>query len=129
MKNVSAAIIRRKDTILITRRAKGEKLAGHWEFPGGKQEDDETIQECLERELEEELGIQAHCGNILTESLYEYPGGTINLIAIDTEIIEGEINLTVHDRYEWVSLNEMLNYNLAPADIPIAKWIIYEYSN
>jgi 8-oxo-dGTP diphosphatase len=46
MKNVSAAIIRKSNTVLITRRSLGEKLAGFWEFPGGKQEENETIQQC-----------------------------------------------------------------------------------
>jgi 8-oxo-dGTP diphosphatase len=124
MKNVSAAIIRKSNTVLITRRAPGKKLAGFWEFPGGKQEDNETIQQCLERELKEELDLTTNCTRILTESIYEYDRGAINLIAIDTEIIEGQISLSVHDKYEWVALENLLDYQLAPADIPVAKWII-----
>jgi 8-oxo-dGTP diphosphatase len=124
MKNVSAAIIKKNDSVLIARRAQGEKLAGFWEFPGGKQEEHETIQQCLERELKEELGIIACCTEILTESIYEYDGGAIKLIAIETNIVCGEIALSVHDTYEWVTYNKLLDYQLAPADIPIARWII-----
>lgn len=126
MKNVSAAIIRKEKYLLITRRAPGEKLAGFWEFPGGKQEQCETIQECLVRELKEELNVNVKCTDVLIESVYEYEGGTINLIAINTEIIDGEITLSVHDKYEWVVPEDLINFNLAPADIPIAKWIINE---
>lgn len=124
MKNVAAAIIRENNNILITRRATGENLAGYWEFPGGKQEKNETIQQCLERELKEELNIIARCTTVLTKSHYKYAGGAINLIAIDTEIIKGNIFLSVHDRYEWVQIIDLLKYKLAPADIPIAKWLI-----
>jgi len=65
----------------------------------------------------------------LTESIYEYDGGLINLISINTQIIEGKIRLSVHDRYEWVALENLLDYDLAPADIPIAKWIIHDRTN
>lgn len=129
MNNVSAAIIKKDNTVLITRRAAGKKLAGFWEFPGGKQEHNETIQQCLERELKEELDIKTRCTSILIESVYEYSGGAIKLIAIDTEIIEGEIILSVHDKYEWVKTNNLLEYKLAPADLPIAKWIIHDRIN
>lgn len=126
MKNVSAAIIIEDESILLTRRAPGENLAGSWEFPGGKQEANETIQECLVREIKEELDLRVKCSSILTESTYQYPGGAINLIAIDTEIIGGEIALSVHDKYEWVKVGHLLDYKLSPADIPIAEWIINE---
>ena len=124
MLNVAAAIIKKDNTVLLTRRAPSEKLAGFWEFPGGKQEANETIQECLERELKEELEIETHCTDILVESIYEYPNGTLNLVAIDTEILDGEISLSVHDKYAWVDVEKLLDYKLAPADIPIAEWLI-----
>ncbi len=129
MQNVSAAIIIKKNTVLLTRRALGENLAGYWEFPGGKQKRNETIQECLIRELREELDIEVECVNILTESIYQYPGGKINLVAILTQIMAGEIRLSVHDRYSWVPIKDILDYKLAPADIPIARWIINDQIN
>jgi len=124
MKNVSAAIIKQENTVLLTRRAQNENLAGYWEFPGGKQEKNETIQQCLERELEEDLSIITKSKSVLIESRYEYSGGVINLIAIDSEILNGEITLSVHDKFEWVAIEKLLDYKLAPADIPIAKWIM-----
>ena len=59
MITVTCAIIERNGKILIARRAEGQKLAGKWEFPGGKVEDGESPGECLKRELEEEFGIQS----------------------------------------------------------------------
>lgn len=129
MKNVSAAVIFDKESILLARRAPGEKLSGFWEFPGGKQESNETIKDCLVREIKEELNLIVQCLGILTESIYEYPGGKINLIAISARIIGGDIRLNVHDKYEWVDIQRLLDYQLAPADIPIAKWIINDRKN
>ena len=68
---VIAAIIYKKDKILIGRRSPIESLAGMWEFPGGKHEIGETHKECLQRELMEELGIDAEIGDLLTN--YKYP--------------------------------------------------------
>ncbi len=121
MKNVSAAIIIENSKVLLTRRSLGESLAGFWEFPGGKQEHNETITECLKREIKEELNLEVECANILTESIYQYPGGKIKLIAISTMIMAGEIKLSVHDKYQWVPIKEILGYKLAPADVPIAQ--------
>ncbi len=129
MLNVAAAIIKKGNTVLLTRRAPSEKLAGFWEFPGGKQEANETIQECLERELKEELNIEARCTDILIESPFTHAKGAFTLIAIATEIIAGEISLSVHDKYEWVAFENLLNYKMPPADIPIAQFLIDEVAN
>ena len=124
MKIVSAAIIFRNNCVLLTRRAKGQKQEGFWEFPGGKIEENETPQSCLERELSEELGVATRAGEILAESIYEYDHGTIKLLGIETELLEENISLSVHDRAEWVLIEEVTCYNLSPADIPIAKTIM-----
>ena len=59
---VAAAVIRKDDCFLLTRRLHGTHLAGYWEFPGGKCESGETHKACLERELAEELGVTARIG-------------------------------------------------------------------
>ncbi len=124
MKIVTAAIIKSDNKILLTRRKKGEKLEGAWEFPGGKVEMNETLQQGLEREILEELKLIVEAGNIFTTSLYTYSHGSIKLIAIDATILSGKIELTVHDKADWVPVKNLLDYNLAPADIPIAKELI-----
>jgi len=122
-KLVTAAIIIDSGKVLLTRRGPSEKLAGFWEFPGGKVEQGESLQDCLERELKEELGIVSVVGRELTRSEYTYPHGAFTLIALESKIVDGDISLSVHDRAEWVEINNLLDYKLAPADIPIAKWI------
>lgn len=81
-KDVAAAIAIRGNRVLVTRRAPGQKLAGVWEFPGGKLEAGETPQTCIVRELFEELSIACEADEVLTQNLHTYPGGAINLIAV-----------------------------------------------
>jgi len=68
MKRVTAAILFKDGKVLIARRKQGQSHAGLWEFPGGKIEDSETPQACLERELEEEHGLRVRSGRIIAES-------------------------------------------------------------
>jgi mutator protein MutT len=63
-KIVTAAIVLQDNKVLLTRRAPGQSLEGYWEFPGGKVEEGESLQECLKREIFEELGVQVMLGNI-----------------------------------------------------------------
>ena len=124
MKLVTAAIIISNNRVLLTRRKKGQKLEGYWEFPGGKIEKHETPQSCIERELSEELNVKAKAGEIIAESTYEYSHGSIKLIGIETALLSDKIQLSVHDKAEWVLLEDVANFKLAPADIPIAKILI-----
>ena len=102
-KFVTAAIIRRDDRVLLARRSSGQKLAGFWEFPGGKFEAGETPESCLARELEEELGIGVHVGRKFAESLHQYDHGNFRIVAFIADWIAGELRARVHDRVEWVT--------------------------
>ena len=121
MKNVTAAIIEHDGRYLLARRAPEQNLAGYWEFPGGKIEANETPEDCLIRELREELHLETRVLEHFCNSVYHYEKGAINLMAYRTEILDGEIQLTVHDEVGWFLPPELLKLNLAPADIPIAK--------
>lgn len=127
MKYVAAALAIRDERILLTRRAPGQQLEGLWEFPGGKQEPNETILQCIEREIWEELSLSCTARQVFTESIYRYEGGAIKLIGVLVELGHEEPELTVHDRIAWAPLADMLSYELAPADIPIAKEVINAY--
>ena len=70
---VSAAVIEREGAFLLTRRAEGAHLAGTWEFPGGKQEPGESLEEALSRELREELGCGSEIGPRLLTTRHAYP--------------------------------------------------------
>lgn len=121
MKTVAAAVFRRGETVLLTRRQPGQKLAGFWEFPGGKVEAGETLQACLEREIAEELGWIIRAGESIATSEHVYEHGAIRLVALAAEILSGVLRPSVHDRLEWVPVARLLEYRLSPADIPIAE--------
>ena len=124
MTTVTCAIIENDSKILIARRAADQKLAGKWEFPGGKVEDGESPEECLKRELEEEFGIQAEVGEFITSNKHHYDHISIELMAFHTTYISGSFTLVDHDEIKWVNPEELLDYDLAEADIPIACEVV-----
>ena len=71
---VAAGVIVRAGTVLVCQRAAGTSHAGKWEFPGGKLEPGESLEACLHRELQEELGIDATVGEVLWRTRHQYPG-------------------------------------------------------
>ena len=124
MKIVTAAIIRRCDTVLLARRQPGQKLAGYWEFPGGKVEEGESLAACLQREIAEELGVEVAVGAVVASSDYVYAHGAIRLVALEATLVAGELHPTVHDQVAWVEVGQLLHYRLAPADIAIAETLM-----
>ena len=118
---VTAAIIQKHSRYLIAKRKVGSHLAGHWEFPGGKIEEGETPEACLERELGEEFEIKVSIGDFLHETIYDYGEKVIHLMGYFTDYISGEFQLNDHDEIAWVSLEEFDQYLLAPADVPILE--------
>lgn len=124
MKIVTAAVIECNGQFLIARRAPDQKLAGAWEFPGGKVEPGESLQQCLERELLEELGVRSIAGAVLTESHYQYDHGEFLLKAIKVTLLNDQFQLTAHDQICWLPAIELLKLDLAPADIPIAEFLL-----
>ena len=123
---VVAAILQKEDKILIARKKQGKPLAGYFEFPGGKIEEGETPEESLIRELMEEMNIKIAVKEYIGESIYDYGNDkVISLLGYTAEIIDGEIKLSDHDIYEWVTLEQINNYKIAPADIPLIYKLKY----
>jgi mutator protein MutT len=114
---VTCALVEREGKFLMCRRSAGSSYPGFWEFPGGKLEDGETVEECLERELFEELGIRARAGRIL--SVVSIPGkpSDFRLVVIQTKILGGDLAPAVHDAVEWFSLQKLPIRDILPADI------------
>lgn len=122
MINVVAAILQNEDRILIAMKREGKPLAGFYEFPGGKIEIGEIPEESLIRELMEEMNIKIKVKEYIGESIYDYgEGKVICLKGFTAEILEGEIKLSDHDEYRWITLKEITNYKLAPADISLVE--------
>lgn len=123
MRTVVAAIVIRQGRVLLARRRPGESNAGLWEFPGGTIKDGETPQQALEREILEELGVRARAGPVVARNEYRYADGAIMLVAVQAELKSLEFTLADHDLVDWVSPDDLLSYQLSPADIPIAREI------
>lgn len=126
MKNilVVAALIKKNNNVLIARRSTGdENVLGKWEFPGGKVEPNETEGHAIEREIKEEFELDIKANKYITNNVCEYPTKTVDLRLYECEYISGEFKLHDHSEYKWVNINELLNYDLAPADIPFAKYL------
>ncbi len=126
MKNilVVAALIKKNNDVLIARRSTGdENVLGKWEFPGGKVEPNETEGHAIEREIKEEFELDIKAIKYITNNVCEYPTKTVDLRLYECEYISGEFKLHDHSEYKWVNINELLNYDLAPADIPLAKYL------
>lgn len=119
MKDVSAGIIICEGKILIACR-RHHLQDGLWEFPGGKVEPEETITQCLQREIKEELGLEISIGEFFMDSIYNYDSGSIHLYAYFAHTDNPQIpHHLVHRQILWVTPAELDNYEFSPADIPI----------
>src|SRR5262245_12367242 len=118
---VAAAVIVREGRVLIARRKQEDQLGGHWEFPGGKIEAEETPELCLVREIREERSLEIEVGTRIAVSRHEFPHRAIVLHAFLVERFRGELQLVDHDAFAWVTLAEIATYRLAPADLPVVR--------
>ena len=118
---VTAAILVKNDRVLVAQRRDTGKLAGKWEFPGGKIENHETPKQCLIREMKEEFDIEVSIGKFFGESIYRYETGTIQLLAYHTNWKGGCFSLNAHAAIRWLPLNQMQDIEFAPADMPLVE--------
>lgn len=126
MIEVCAAVVVRGMTILVARRARPVELVGKWEFPGGKLEVGESPQECLVRELREELAYDVSVSERLgaSERIPSEGGNAdLRLTAYAARPIEDGDEPTpidgTHDRVRWVTADELSALDLAPLDVPL----------
>jgi mutator protein MutT len=123
-KKVIAALIYQDDKILIAQRGKKDAFYGKWEFPGGKLEAGETEQECLARELFEELGVRAKIGSYFCSSLFEHKGDVWEMRAYFVTSFTGEIQLHEHQEVQWVRIEELSGYDMPNPDKPIVEKLL-----
>ena len=121
---VTGALIKKNDKYLIGRRGPNEKSPGLWEFPGGKIEKGETPIECIKRELKEELNIKAEIGDLVTKYNYDYPNVSYLLYFFKVKSYVGEFKIIVHDKLEWVSLNDFHKYDFLQGDTPLINQML-----
>ena len=113
---VAAAVIQAGGRYLITRRAKGSHLAGLWEFPGGKRRPGESLEECLRRELMEELGVEVEVGEEIETITWSYPERTVVLHFFRCGLARGDVFPQEGQAAVWVTPEELTRYPFPPAD-------------
>ena len=124
MITVVAALIKKNNKYLIARRSTGsEEVMDKWEFPGGKVEKDETEEHAIEREIKEEFEMDIKALRFLTNNVCEYPSKTIDLRLYECKYLYGKFHLHDHSEFKYVGNDELMKYDLCPADIPLAKYV------
>lgn len=114
--DVAAALVFNNGRLLITRRRANDHLGGLWEFPGGKREPGETFQECLRRELREELGAEVEVGELVEAMTHAYPGKTVHLKFYRCTLRSSDPEAIGCDALAWVSAGDLDAYSFPPAD-------------
>lgn len=125
--DVVCGLIMKEGKCLIARRKKEDHLLGRWEFPGGRRIGLEDERKTLDRALSEELGIKTEIKDYITHSICEYPGHIVDLKLYECDYISGEIQLNIHSEYKWINIEELLDYDLADADVILSKFLIKKY--
>ena len=124
MITVVAALIEKNGKYLIARRSTGSSdVLGKWEFPGGKVEKNETEKHAIEREIKEEFEMDIVANKFVINNICKYPTKTIDLRLYECKHISGELKLHDHSEYRFVNKEEIINFDLCPADIPLAKYV------
>ena len=113
---VAAGLVFREGKLLITLRHDHVHLGGLWEFPGGKREPNETFEQCLTRELQEELGIEVEIVELVESDTHDYPGKTVHLKFYRCLWRRHEPRPLGCADLRWVTQSELVNYNFPEAD-------------
>ena len=117
---VTAAVIERDGQFLLARRLEGTHLEGHWEFPGGKCEEGESLESCLARELREELDVECEVGPEILATVHEYPDRTIELRFFACALV-GEPRPAIGQELRWVARADLATLPLPPADDELVR--------
>jgi 8-oxo-dGTP diphosphatase len=118
---VAAGVIEKDDLLLICQRRKGDRHAMKWEFPGGKVEPGETPRQALERELKEELAIEAVIGNEMVRYEHTYPKGKILLIFYRVARYEGRPVNRVFEQIRWEERRKLREYDFLDGDFDFIR--------
>ena|ERR1051326_561187 len=114
--DVAAALVFRAGKLLITQRYREAHLGGLWEFPGGKREPNETFEQCLVRELQEELGIEAEVLGLVESVTHDYPEKRVYLKFYRCRWLRNEPQALGCPAFAWVDPHELSNYDFPAAD-------------
>lgn len=121
---VTCAIIFKEGKILVAQRSASMKQALKWEFPGGKIETHETAEQCLLREIKEELNIEIEIIQQLDPHVYDYGSFSIQLMPFICKYLFGDVVLAEHIDYQWLLKEQLPALDWAPADVAVVEAIM-----
>ena len=124
---VGCAIIHKDGKLLIAQRHLQDSFGGYWEFPGGKREPNETIEECLAREAFEELGIRIHPERLLCNRVHGAPERRISLFFFFCRWVSGEPRAIDCKDFKWVSREDIRHYTLLPGDLEVLEDLLLHW--
>lgn len=116
---VACAIIESDGNVLAVQRSERMNLPLKWEFPGGKVNRGEMPEQCVVREVSEELNVQIAAGRSLSSVSHDYPDYSVTLYPFICAIVSGEITLHEHKTLLWLSPHELWSLDWVAADFPI----------
>jgi len=129
---VGCALVIHKGKILIAQRLSNSLFEPNkWEFPGGKLKDSETIQDCIRRELTEELGIQVETLDFYDVYRHTYTSPKKRLVELHvykTDFSGGPIQLLDAQDAKWVNSKQITNYSFVEGDIAIVEKILKDWN-
>jgi mutator protein MutT len=118
---VSAALIFRDGKLLITQRHAKSHLGGLWEFPGGKREPGETFEQCLIREIREELGVEISVGELFEEIRHDYPEKSVRLKFFICQLLFGEPQPLDCAAVKWIEKSQLDAHEFPAADAQLLE--------
>jgi len=124
MTKVSVAVIKKDGRIFIAKRVADDPLRNKWEFPGGKVEPGETPEECVRREVFEELGITVEIEEFICSTEYQYDHEHVELSAYTVHCTSGNPEPAHYQEMKWVEPADLLHYEFPEANVPIIEKLI-----
>ena len=118
---VAAGLVFRDGKLLITQRPAESHLGGRWEFPGGKRENGETFENCLRRELREELGIDVVIHELIESVTHEYKEKIVTLNFYRCSWKTNEPQALGCPAFCWVTPGELTNHEFPEADVKLVE--------
>ena len=116
---VAFAIIEHDGRILAVQRSEHMNLPLKWEFPGGKIHQNESPEQCVVREVAEELDLRIPVGRSLSPVSHDYPDFSVTLHPFICAIVSGELTLHEHKALRWLLPHELSSLDWVAADFPI----------